>query len=358
MRGETLPASSEGSEEGSTTRERGEEPAAAGGEIETTETDGPYAAATTWLFLTGNRLVVAAGFLLGLLALLVVAEWTLGVVDSTRPASLFYVFGGFIGGNFTLITIVISINQLVVSQQIGGPGELRDQIKATNDYREEVEESVDVPVAPVTPTEFLHLLLRSTAEAVESVREESKNVTDGEPMQRLLEATDEIYDHVGHVESLLAHPNVDVFQALTASLDTNYSEEMYRLRKLRSRHYQQYPEDVVECLDDIVVRLQQIDVARQYLKTIYIQDELSRLSRNLLYVGIPAVLVSALVLRMFASPRTAPLSSTQLIVYIPAAVTVAIAPLGVLFAYVVRLSTVAQRTVAITPFTTTTQERI
>ena len=49
------------------------------------------------------------------------------------------------------MTIVISISQLVISRQLGSPGERRDRIEATNDYREKIEGSVEEEVAPVTP---------------------------------------------------------------------------------------------------------------------------------------------------------------------------------------------------------------
>ena len=359
MAGETLSEQQEEPEESSELREDEEVASFEQRALdEDLEASGATEAASTWLFLVGNRLLVAAGFLVVVLAVLTVAEWFLGIVESARPTSLFYVFGGLIGGNFTLITIVISINQLVVSQQIGSPGELRDQIESTNAYRETVEESVEVPVAPVVPTEFLEMLLQSTQEAVESLKQERTGIPAGEPRDQLIDVADGIDYHVSYVHSLLSRPDTNVLEALTSSLDTNYSEEMFQLRLLRNRHGEQYTEDVHECLDDLVDRLQQIDVARQYLKTLYIQNELSRLSRNLLYVGVPAVIVSVLVLRTFASPGSAIASQIRPRVYLPLAITISIAPLAVLFAYVIRLSTVAQRTVAITPFTTATQERI
>lgn len=91
-----------------------------------------------WLLLDGNRFVIAIG--------LTVAFWLThlllsvgGIAPLADTQSLFYVFSGLISGNFTLITVVVSITQLVLSQELQSPGELESEITATADYREEIE---------------------------------------------------------------------------------------------------------------------------------------------------------------------------------------------------------------------------
>ncbi|MFB6131662.1 MAG: hypothetical protein ABEJ28_12680 [Salinigranum sp.] len=306
-----------------------------------------------WLFLTGNRFVIAGGLLVVIYGLLTVTGVAVGTINHERAGPLYYLFSALTGGNFTLITIVLSIAQLVITRQLGTPGELRDEIDATNAYRESIEESMGVDVAPVTPTEFLHLLLESCVYLFGVLREEGESA-DSEAWEDLEEVIDDIADHVVRVESVLSREDLGLFQALSVTLNTNYSEDIYRLRRLRNRH--DYDEDVCGYLDELVVRLQQIDVARQYLKTLYMQDELSRLSRSLLYVGVPAVLVSIFMPQLFAA-STSQLPPMTPFASVPAAITLSIAPLSVLFAYVLRLTAVAQRTVAITPFTIAGQER-
>lgn len=69
-----------------------------------------------WSLLAGNRLVVA-GIVVALIFVILLILEILGVTVVQGPTALFYLFGGFIGGNLTLITIVLSINQLVLSRQ-------------------------------------------------------------------------------------------------------------------------------------------------------------------------------------------------------------------------------------------------
>jgi hypothetical protein len=59
----------------------------------------------------------------------------------------------------------------------------------------------------------------------------------------------------------------------------------------------------------------------------------------------------------FAASNQPVFDPSTLAVVAPVAVTIAAAPLAVLFAFVLRISVVAQRTAAITPFTTSSQEQ-
>jgi hypothetical protein len=312
---------------------------------------------TVWrtVFISGNRLHIAGGCLVILYGLLVATDAVVGRINQEQTAPLFYLFGALVGGNFTLITIVLSVSQLVISRQLRSPGELREQIQGTNEYRKAIEETMELEVAPVTPTEFLHLLHRSSADLVSRIRENA-DALDGEARDDVLAFTERLDEEIDAVMTSLSDSDVSVFGALTVTLATNHGSSIYRLRQLRARYADAYPAEVNEAMDDLVVRLKQIDVARQYLKTVYVQQELAALSKHLLYVGVPAVLVPALVLRTFAV--TFDTSSLGLLfTFVPVAITISAAPLAVLFAYVLRLSSVAERTIAITPFTLTASEQ-
>jgi len=308
-----------------------------------------------WLFIDGNRLVVTAG-LTGLTYLvLLAANALIGPIAREETSPIFYLFSALVGGNFTLITIVISVSQLVVSRQLGTPGQIRDQIESTNNFRESIEETSDIDVAPVTPTEFLHILLQSAAELTRTVTQEIEQ-SEGDPWEELTDAVDQLAAHVGRVEKQISKSDVTVVSALAVTLDTNYSADIYQLRSIRAQYGEELSEEVMDCLDTLVVRLQQIDIGRQYMKTLYMQDELSKLSRSLLYVGVPALLVSVYMLRAFAVGFET-LSPDVLFAFVPLAITISLAPLLVLVAYILRLTTVARRTIAITPFTMAMQER-
>jgi hypothetical protein len=77
-----------------------------------------------WFLLGGNRLVIAGGVVILIFGLLSVAEWT-GLILLTETMPMFYLFSSLIGGNPTLITVVVSINQLLLSREFSSPGELQ-----------------------------------------------------------------------------------------------------------------------------------------------------------------------------------------------------------------------------------------
>lgn len=309
----------------------------------------------SWLFVDGNRLVVTGLFVLVTYLVLVGVSTVIGPLRREETSPMFYLFSALAGGNFTLVTIVISVSQLVVSRQLGTPGEIRERIDVSNDFREDVARTSDVDVAPVTPTGFLHHLLESAGSVVGSVRRDARG-REGEGWEELREATDRLSAHLDRVSSNLARGDVSLASALAVTLETNYSADIYRLEAVRTTYGERYPAPLRDSLDMLAVRLRQIDVGRQYLKNLYVQDELSKLSLNLLYVGVPAVLSSVVMLRGFAVGFET-ISPDVLFAFVPVGITVALAPLVMLFAYVLRIATVTRHTMAITPFTMDVRER-
>jgi len=76
-----------------------------------------------------------------------------------------------------------------------------------------------------------------------------------------------------------------------------------------------------------------------------------------LYVGGPTILFGVALLQLFVATETTVVATGAFSLLVPAFATVGVAPLALLFAFVLRLSTVSERTVAVTPFTTPTQEQ-
>lgn len=93
-----------------------------------------------------------------------------------------YLFSSIFTGNITLITIVISINQLLLGRELKAPGETADQIDNIVEHRQDIENSAD-QLAPIDPSKFLHLLFENTRREAErlgdfTTGEMSDSVTD------------------------------------------------------------------------------------------------------------------------------------------------------------------------------------
>ncbi|MDS0298194.1 hypothetical protein NDI76_05525 [Halogeometricum sp. S1BR25-6] len=309
---------------------------------------------TRWVFLVGSRPVVGVGLFVVFLVVFY-ALWAFGYVTLQNKTAMQYILSSLISGNLTLVTLVISINQVIISRQLNSPGELREDIQNVNEFRERAFDPDQVDVVPVTPSDFLKLLLESIRRDLQRLGGLTARADDDQLREDTDELVSGITDHVDEVIRLIEGTGSGTFDTLSALLTTNYADRIYQMRRLKSKHRDALSEETEEYVDDIVSTLQQLDVARQYFKTLYIQTELAYISRVLLYAGVVAelVLVSTLLTLTASGPN---LPNVLPPVVAPLVAAIGLLPLAVLFSYAIRLAVVSQRTIAITPFTTPEQE--
>lgn len=308
-----------------------------------------------WFVLVGDRLVVAVTLTI-VFAFATVALSTSSIVHATDSTEMIYLFQALVAGNVTLLTIVLSVNQLVLSREMNTPGELRKQIENVIAYRDNVEATTHQTAVPVTPSEFLPVLLDGTRESTQQL---GGLVAELDPSRHAAEVESLVSDLTRHLDSIrvkLERSQGGIFSTLASMLETNFSCQLHTAYRIRKQYTDELPEPAHELLDEMIEGLEQIDIARQYFRSIYIQSELARLSRILLYVGTPAVASALLLLYVATSSSGSAHAVDYLRVAAPVVLVLGFAPLAVLFSFVLRIAAVAQRTVAITPFTTPEQE--
>lgn len=280
----------------------------------------------------------------------------LNVVPLFDLQALFYVYSGLITGNFTLITVVVSINQLLLSRELQTPGELRTQIENVIEYRRDVEGAAD-EIAPVQPLGFLRLLVEATREQAQRLGGFSRNdAVQAEGDEIASEAT-RLTEQMDQINTLLRESETGTINVLLTLLRTNYAQEINRLRIIKERFEGKLSPPVHDSIDEVIDRLQEIDVARQYFKAIYFQQELSSLSRILLYVGLPAVAIATATLLVLTLPASEPEAIRHVDVLLPVSLAVGFLPLSILCSYILRTATVTNLTAATLPFTTPEQEQ-
>jgi hypothetical protein len=307
-----------------------------------------------WVLLEGSRAVVAGLTTLAIFAfVLAVSASPYSPLEDQQP--IFYAFSSLISGNLTIVTVVVSINQLLLSRELRTPSELETEIEGMVDYRRKIEDAAG-QVAPVEPLGFLRLIFETARQQAQQLGGLAVTETDERVAEDVDRVVTKLTQKFDRIDTLLQSRNVGTFQVLATTLGTNYAREINKLRRIKSGHGDQLPADVEDSIDDLVHHLQDIDVARQYLKSIYLQQELASLSRLLFYTGLPSVTVVAAALLLFTAPGQAHLPEPVVTLLVPAVVTVGLFPLTVLFAYILRTATVARRTAAVIPFTVPTQE--
>lgn len=308
-----------------------------------------------WVLLDGSRAIIAAITAVVLfLFMAAVGLSRFSPFDTVMP--VFYVFGGLISGNLTVITVVVSINQLLLSRELRTPDQLQSRIDGIVEYRENVEDAAG-RVAPVEPQGFLRIVLENARQRAQRLRGLSVNEVGEDVASELDDVVTDLTRKVDRVDGLLQEGDESTFTVLSTTLTTNYAREIMRLRRIELQQSDRLPPEMNDGIREVCRELRHIDVARQYFKTIYLQQELAAVSRTLFYVGLPAVVLVGTTLFLFtgASGPAVPRSVVPLLV--PAAITVGLLPLVVLFAFILRVATVTRRTAAILPFTSPIQER-
>lgn len=293
-----------------------------------------------WLFRSGNRSHVAGGVLLLMTAVVLVPILPGFEIRDTGP--LYYLASALITGNLTLITVVVAINQVILSQELESPGSLRDEIERTADYR---QAALDGPAPPTDPSAFLRELLEQTGDRAESLADLGGSADDVD--HRLL--TD-LTDHCERVGEQMEGVSGELSRVVVPILGTDYGEYINDCHRLRARYDEEDHGALHATLGDLTSDLENLDVARQYFTTTFMKEELARLSRSLLYIGVFAVSVPvALLLQLTTYPGSTP-PTTEVLPLVVAAAVAGLVPLALLIAFVLRIATIAQEIAAISPF--------
>lgn len=300
-----------------------------------------------WVVLGGNRIVVSAMLVVGVVAFfLVMTQFdVLAIGPGSAAASAFA--SGLISGTVTFVTIALSINQLILSRVFGSPNELFDQLGGTRDLRRRIRDYADESVAPNDPAEFLDLLADTLTvranrleTAVEDTSDDARTAVEGFA-QGIAAYGESITDQI---ESQTAIVNV-----LEVILGTEYAQNMTATEHLRNEYGGQLSEGAKAELEAIEDLLEAIAVTRQFFKTLSLQQDFARLSRVIAYSGLVA-LTASIAMALIYRPDAVTVPQQWLPIVFSLGIGVIVTPLAVFIAYMFRAATIARHTVSVGPF--------
>ena len=310
---------------------------------------------TFWFVVEANRLVVAALLFAAVFAVLV-------AVGTAVPEAMLLkrgdpvetTFESLTGATITGVTLVLTLNQLVLSQELGAVGDQRERMEEAMAFRRDAEDLLDRGVSPPEPAAFLGALLETTREHAATLREGvDEGDENGGPLRSQVTTLAESVDRdAGQVTDRLVEAQFGTFEVMSAVLDFNYSLKIYRARRLQAEYSGQLSETQETALDDLIETLELFGPAREHFKTLYFESALIDLSRAILLTAIPALLVAAS-MTLYFEPATVTrtVAGVPLVVLaVSAALGVTLLPFLVLLAYVARIATVTKRTLSIGSF--------
>jgi hypothetical protein len=300
-----------------------------------------------WVILDGSRHVVAAGIVALVVGFFTALVWA-DVVAVGVGSSVDRAFGsGLTAGVVTLVTIALSINQLILSRVFGSPGQLRDRLDGARTLRTRVMKIAGEPSSPNDPAAFLSLLARTIDDRATATRRAVERGSQDSPE----ELTGSLSDIAEYGRSIDEHveegtPIVDVLSIIVGS---EYATNMTAVQHLHNVHEESLPAEANAQFEALSGLFESLAVVRQFFKTLAVQQDFAMLSRLLVYTGLLGLLAS-LALTLVYSTDAVAIDPSLLPVIVPIAFGIAITPLAVFSAYVLRAATVAYRTVSVGPF--------
>lgn len=306
-----------------------------------------------WLLLRANRLLITGVLTLGVFVVFVgtVTVFQLPFAQHIESGdAVETLFSAMITVVVTGTTLVVTIGQLVLTQESGPFGDQRDRMKNSMEAREATEELIGSP-SPANPSALLGEILGATVERSESLRESVTGTHDDALRKEVGELTDSVTENADTVREQLDGAQFGSFDVVFAALNFNYSLKIFQVERIAHEYGDSLTEHERELFEELKAALSLFAPAREHVKTLYFQWALIDLSRLILYAAVPAVIVAGL---MFTGvdPNTFPgttLGIDHITLVVGGAFAVTLLPFMLFVSYLLRVLTVAKRTLAIEP---------
>lgn len=308
-----------------------------------------------WFLLTASRWLVTA-LLLAFTFAVVVAVGLYGPVsvrafltDGVSPGSALVELMKAI---ISIVVIVLSINQLVLSPGLGPVSDQQERYDDSMELRERMESLTDTRVSPSSPAVFLGTITEAIANQADALGEEAASMADSELRDDAEEYAETVAQQARTVTRRLEENRFGVFEATPTVLRFAISEKVRGVRELEAALREADADVDFESIERLHELLGLFTVSREYLKTVYIRTEYINFSEALVYIGLPSLVATYSMAQLYSSsvfPGTTFGVETQLL-FVAFAVTVGVTPFALLSAYVFRLAAMSRSTLFVGPF--------
>lgn len=308
-----------------------------------------------WLLLDASRWGLIAGLAVGIY-IATIAVGLFGpasvqqyLLDGTSIANAYIELQP---GIITAITIVLAINQLVLSPEFGSISHQRERLDDVLSHRRAVEENADIISSPTDPAGFLQTITEATCQHLLQLDEATTDNNNTELRQQVANCAQGIREEIQPVNDALKTRQFNDIELFGAAIHYDTTRDIHRVRRLRRRYEQDLSDAQMLALEDLLTALKQYDVAREYFRTRYLQTQFIGFSRTILLTGLPALMVahySVGVIGPDILPGTT-FNVQNLLWFEGATFTLIMIPIVVIVIYVARIVTLAQTSIFIGPF--------
>ena len=300
-----------------------------------------------------NRWLLAGVVLAGVFGLLVAAgvSWETAVRRIVATDNgVRYLFSPFIGAIITGTSIVVTITQLVLSQELGAVGDQRERMQAAVTFQSDVKSALEAETTSADPAGFFDALLAGIE--TRAHRLAAATDADRDHAAAVGEFADELASVAGSIRPALDGATFGSFELMGTVLEFDYTRQLHTARQLHRQHGAALSTDAESALEELVELLMFVGETREHFKTLYFQWALIDLSRALLYTAIPALtLIGGLITYADATAVSGQTFGIDDLVWLTSGgFTVGVTPFVVFAVFILRITTVAKRTLAIGPF--------
>ena len=309
-----------------------------------------------WVLLEGKRHAVTGA----LLTFVFVSFMLIGELYTFEMAKLLTetqavqtVLNTILGGIILLVSVVVSINSIVLSHDMTSVDDQEARLEATMAFRQEIGQLTEDGADPTDPASFLDLM----GDLIEERAAALEETVDGHEAEyaRQIDAyagmVDEAAERVEN--SITSGASGAEFGVLWLGLEVDYGEYLNRSRAIRTSYGDDIDDEVRARLEDLGEAFQLFATGREYFKTLYYSQEVAGLSRTLLVVSLPAIIATAsaiLAINAQLLPEFWLFGLPPLLTVVAVVFTISLSPYIILTSYTLRLSTVAKRTTTAGPF--------
>ncbi|TYL40075.1 hypothetical protein CV102_00395 [Natronococcus pandeyae] len=310
--------------------------------------DSTLYAIVDWVMLHGNRSLITVALTVGVF-LFLLAVHALGFISFVNDDTVTRMVGGMIAGTFSLITLVVSVNQMILSREFQSAGEFRERLGGVIDFRQKIEDTTGVAATPAAPAGQLELLIEEIDYRADRIVDSVADDRNDEARERVERFVSSVKERTGRASETLEQARFGSFDALSSAMGYNDAWQIYAARYLSNQYEEELSEETRDALEDLIESLQLFNTGREHFKTTYLQRELTRLSQLTILLGIPSVLAAFLLGLLYGGIGGPMISISYAPIVASGLMAIVFSPLALLSSYILRTATVARRTASIGP---------